>query len=83
MCGKLLTDENSSLEHIIHNAIGGTLTDKNIYCKKCNNEYGSKEDKAFTDIFATLMDRLDIRRARKSKGSPYTGIMFLRETLMK
>lgn len=75
-CGKPLTDENRSDEHIIPNAIGGILIDKNIYCKTCNNKYGAKEDKAFTDIFNALMAELNIRRSRKSEGSPYTGLYF-------
>ena len=74
LCCQPLTDENRSDEHIIPNAIGGILIDKNIYCKTCNNKYGAKEDKAFTDIFNALMAELNIRRARKSEGSPYTGL---------
>ena len=43
LCGKELTDKNSSSEHIIPNALGGKLTAK-ILCKKCNSDLGSSFD---------------------------------------
>lgn len=75
ICEAPLNSQNKSNEHIIHNAIGGSLEDDEIYCKKCNSLYGSDRDKAFTQIFAPLVDGINIRKTRKTKGTPYTGIM--------
>lgn len=75
ICGTILDDENRSKEHIIHNAIGGTMEDDTIYCKKCNATYGSGQDKAFAQIFAPIVDRINIHKNRKTKGTSYTGIM--------
>ena len=76
ICGAPLDDSNRSSEHIIQNAIGGILEDSGIYCKNCNSKFGRDLDKKFTSIFSFFVDRLDIKKSRKSKGSPYTGIMF-------
>lgn len=75
ICGELLNDQNKSNEHIIHNAIGGSLEDDEIYCKKCNQLYGSNQDKAFTEIFAPIVDKLNMHKTRKTNGTSYTGIM--------
>ena len=75
LCGDEITDENKSKEHIIHNAIGGILEDEYIYCKKCNNCYGTIQDKSFTDIFAPFVGGLDIHKSRKTKGSMFRGFM--------
>lgn len=40
LCGKLLNEANSSVEHIIPNAIGGHLKSKNLLCKDCNSNTG-------------------------------------------
>ena len=34
ICGELLSVQNKSKEHIIHNAIGGSLEDDEIYCNQ-------------------------------------------------
>ena len=75
ICGTPLNSQNRSREHIIHNAIGGTLEDDEIYCKICNGLYGSDQDKAFTQIFAPIVDGLNMHKSRKTKGAPYTGVM--------
>ena len=75
ICGTPLDDDNRSEEHIIHNALGGSLNSSDIYCKKCNQSYGSNQDSGFTQIFAPITDGIDIHRDRKTKGTPYTGIM--------
>lgn len=75
ICGVLLDSQNKSKEHIIHNAIGGSLEDDEIYCKVCNELYGSDKDKAFTRIFAPIVDGINIHKTRKTKGTPYTGVM--------
>ena len=40
ICGVPLDSQNKSKEHIIHNAIGGSLEDDGIYCKMCNCRWG-------------------------------------------
>lgn len=75
ICGNPLNKENKSKEHIIHNAIGGSLEDEGIYCKTCNGLYGSDQDKAFTQIFAPIVAKINMHKTRNTKGTPYTGIM--------
>lgn len=75
ICGVPLDGQNKSKEHIIHNAIGGTLEDDEIYCKTCNGAYGSGQDKAFTQIFSSIVDGVNMHKTRKTKGTPYTGVM--------
>ena len=73
ICGELLSVQNKSKEHIIHNAIGGSLEDDEIYCKSCNESCGSNNDKAFTKIFAPIVSKIKMRKTRKTKGTIYTG----------
>lgn len=75
ICGKILEGKNKSKEHIIHNALGGVLEDAAIYCKECNGRYGSNQDKAFIQIFAPIVDNIDMHKTRKTNGSSYTGEM--------
>lgn len=75
ICGIDIGKENRSEEHIIHNAIGGILKSQAIYCKECNSKYGSDTDKAFTEIFAPIIDGLDMNFDRKTGKTSYEGIM--------
>ena len=75
ICGELLNDSNKSKEHIIHNAIGGSLEDNEIYCKSCNELCGSNNDKAFTKIVAPIVSKIKMHKTRKTKGTIYTGTM--------
>ena len=75
ICEVPLNNQNKSKEHIIHNAIGGSLEDGEIYCKTCNGQYGSKQDKAFVQIFAPIVDRINMHKTRKTKGTSYSGTM--------
>ena len=77
LCGKEIKETSS--EHIIHNAIGGILEDPSIYCKTCNAKYGTDQDRAFTEIFAPIVERLSIRKTRKSRGARYKGVMYDKE----
>ena len=36
--------------------------------------YGSNQDKEFVQIFAPIIDRIDIHRNRKAKGSSYKAV---------
>lgn len=76
ICEVPLNSLNKSKEHIVHNAIGGSLEDDEIYCEACNSRYGSNQDKAFTQIFAPIVDGINMHKTRKTKGTPYTGIMY-------
>lgn len=79
-----IDQENRSEEHIIHNAIGGILKSDSIYCKKCNSKYGSDLDKAFTEIFAPIIDGLDMNFDRKTGKTSYKGLCAIkREILIK
>lgn len=40
LCGVLLDKSNSSVEHIIPNALGGNLKSRQLLCKKCNSDIG-------------------------------------------
>lgn len=76
ICDCILDKSNKSSEHIIHNAIGGTLQDDEIYCETCNNRLGSKMDKEFTRIFAPIIDNINIHKSRNnSEGTSYTGVI--------
>lgn len=75
ICDTPLDSKNKSKEHIIHNAIGGTLESYEIYCKTCNGRYGSNQDKAFTQIFAPIVAEINMHKSRNTKGTAYTGCM--------
>ena len=62
ICGVELTGENTSIEHIIPNAIGGRLTSKNIFCKQCNSNFGTAIDSNFVKIFQPIQDFVKIDR---------------------
>ncbi len=76
ICGEQLSSQNKSKEHIIHNAIGGSLEDDEIYCKSCNELCGSNNDKAFTKIFAPIVSKIKMHKTRKTKGTSYTGTIY-------
>lgn len=69
ICGTELVStgekSNCSQEHIIPNAIGGILKSSDIYCKTCNSNMGTDIDKAFCDIFASIVNNLDMHFDRK------------------
>ena len=70
ICDNLLDDSNKSKEHIIPNAIGGVLEDDEIYCKKCNEKFGTNLDINFTKIFAPFVAKLSIHKDRTTGGTP-------------
>jgi len=76
ICDCTLDESNKSNEHIIHNAIGGTLKDDGIYCKTCNGKFGSMNDKKFVSIFAPIVDNINMHKSRNTKGTSYTGVTF-------
>ena len=65
-CGNLLTEENSTKEHVIPNAIGGRKTVTGFICNSCNNNTGSLWDAELARQLNPLSLLLGIRRYRKS-----------------
>lgn len=59
-------NKNTSIEHIIPNAIGGKLKSSKLLCKKCNSDYGRECDYELCKqlMFFTVM--LNPNRDRKS-----------------
>jgi hypothetical protein len=65
-CGEKITDENKHKEHIIQNAIGGTLKPDNILCENCGVLLNTEIDIPFVKIFENFSARLNIKKDRKS-----------------
>lgn len=65
LCGKGLTDKNSSSEHIIPNAFGGKLTAR-ILCKDCNSDLGSSFDSCLTKSLEWFSCKVNHSRSRGS-----------------
>lgn len=57
-----------SKEHIIHNALGGTLESTDICCDVCN-KFLSKQDAKFTKIFNPILMHLPSFRKSNNKNS--------------
>ena len=53
---------NTSEEHIILNALGGRLKSKDLLCKPCNDELGSRADAALAKQLQSLSSLLQIKR---------------------
>lgn len=64
LCGVELTLENMHEEHVIQNAIGGTLSPDDILCKSCGNDLSVDIDTPFISIFSKFCTRLDIKLDR-------------------
>lgn len=68
LCGDEFNSQNVKKhdEHIIQQAIGGSLTEKDILCLSCGNKLGEKIDVPFNEIFSGISTRLDIKKDRKA-----------------
>ncbi len=64
LCENEITKENETEEHIILNAIGGTLKSKNLICKQCNSKLGNDIDSILADQLNYLSNLLNIKRDR-------------------
>lgn len=64
LCGKFLNEANSSVEHIIPNAIGGHLKSKNLLCKDCNSNTGQNIDATLSEQLNFIANMLNIQRDR-------------------
>lgn len=62
MCPVELTEENSSKEHIILNAMGGRLKPKDLLCKTCNSKIGHDADSELAKQFEFLSAYLQVKR---------------------
>lgn len=71
LCGKEFDDHNvvKHDEHIIQQAIGGSLTERDILCLSCGDELGNSIDVPFNEIFSGISTRLDIKKDRKANKS--------------
>lgn len=56
-------------EHIIQQAIGGTLIENEILCESCGKTLGREIDVPFNKMFDSICTRLDIRTHRGSNRS--------------
>ncbi len=72
-CNTELNRENSSSEHIIHQALGGLLESENICCTSCNSTMGTSIDSDFTRIFAHITESFHIKTSRKKAKLNYYG----------
>ena len=77
-CEKPITDDNSSVEHILPNAIGGKLKSKKLLCKECNSHFGKSYDSELTKQLLFLSSFLNVKRDRGThpivKGKTESGI---------
>lgn len=79
LCGKFFnkSDVIKHDEHIIQQAIGGTLTSKSILCKACGGRLGNEIDVPFNMMFDGICTRLDIKKDRgNNKKGTAKGIIF-------
>lgn len=63
-CNTTIADDNSSLEHILPNALGGRLKSRALLCKLCNSECGDTIDAALINQLMPLANALNIERER-------------------
>ena len=62
ICGAELTSENNSQDHILLNALCGTLTSKNLLCKHCNSILGNDMDDILAKQLQPSALLLDVSR---------------------
>lgn len=64
ICKVELNKANSSIEHIIPNALGGNLKSGNLLCRNCNSKLGSQMDAELAGQLNYIANMLDIERDR-------------------
>ena len=71
LCGNKFNDATVKThgEHIIQQAIGGSLIEHDILCFACGDTLGAEIDIPFNKIFNSLATRLNIKKDRKSNNS--------------
>ena len=63
-CEEQITNNNSSVEHILLNAIGGKLKSKKLLCKECNSNFGDSYDSELSKQLLFLSSFLNVKRDR-------------------
>jgi hypothetical protein len=71
LCGKEFDDKDTKKhgEHVIQQAIGGSLVVDDILCASCGDKLGKKVDVPFNKIFSGISTRLDIKTDRGNNKS--------------
>lgn len=64
-CGAELTKKNGSWEHVIPNALGGTLGSYNLLCRECNSFLGSSVDHELISQIGFIGRIIGVKRDRK------------------
>ena len=64
LCGKDITEENKTVEHILLNSIGGRLKSSTLICKDCNSTFGNTFDSTLSKQLEFFANFLDIKRER-------------------
>ena len=64
LCGKDITEENKTVEHILLNSIGGRLKSSTLICKDCNSTFGNTFDSSLSKQLEFFANFLDIKRER-------------------
>ncbi len=64
ICNTDLVAANESDEHIIQNALGGTLRSKKLICKDCNSNFGADCDAQLAEDLKVFANLLNIKRDR-------------------
>ncbi|MEE0999940.1 MAG: HNH endonuclease [Treponemataceae bacterium] len=64
LCGKEITEENKTVEHILLNSIGGRLKSSTLICKDCNSTFGNTFDSSLSKQLEFFANFLDIKRER-------------------
>lgn len=67
ICGKEITEQNKSDEHIILNAIGGHLHSNTIICNDCNNRMGETADAKLAEDLSFYTDMLKVKKNRQKR----------------
>ena len=67
ICGKEITAENRTDEHIILNAIGGHLRSYTIICRDCNTRMGETADAKLAEDLSFFTDMLKVRKNRQNR----------------
>lgn len=62
LCDDNFTEENTSKEHILLNAIGGHLKPSDLLCKPCNSKFGETADAELAKQLTFLSSFLQIKR---------------------
>ena len=64
VCGKTLTKDNRTVEHIFPNALGGKLKSSDLLCSSCNSEIGEQIDAELVKQLNPFMLFLNVKRQR-------------------